>query len=97
GHVTGVQTCALPICIRPSPLAFPGHPTRGKGLPSRRSNSCTTIPFAHSYANWPTFLQGSCRGTCPAAISCRSRANRQCGLQPFRSEERRVGKECRFL
>src|SRR2546430_10713452 len=26
--VTGVQTCALPICVRPAPLVLLGHPQR---------------------------------------------------------------------
>src|SRR5690625_7159708 len=51
GHVTGVQTCALPIWPSRTPRATRGRPHRGRGAPAR--------------------------------------------LFVDRSEERRVGKECR--
>src|SRR5437870_9594521 len=57
GHVTGVQTCALPICA------------------SARSVTCTSRPAAAGVST-----TGAGAGT---------------GVVRVRSEERRVGKECR--
>src|SRR5690606_40095317 len=61
-HVTGVQTCALPISSRSSRPSRPATPT---GPPS--TCGCTSSTPAGSW--WPR--------------------------RPARSEERRVGKECR--
>src|SRR5437870_11227683 len=57
GHVTGVQTCALPILSTDSPGPTPGRPAYSGRNPTRRGDRAATA--------------GS------------------------RSEERRVGKECR--
>src|SRR5690625_7931522 len=63
GHVTGVQTCALPICRAPCPT--PSRRRRLSGRPHRRPADRLAPARAHP------------------------RTSRR------RSEERRVGKECR--
>src|SRR5689334_24305090 len=79
GTVTGVQTCALPICRR---AARPSA-----GTTHSRSARCLAHPGrAHAPAtggHGPG--RGGARGAGPAAG----------GPVPARSEERRVGKECR--
>src|SRR5690348_18511653 len=67
GRVTGVQTCALPICYK--------SPTASEGREARDSDPISTKIAA---------------GRKPATLSASGGENR-CG----RSEERRVGKECR--
>src|SRR5437870_13250905 len=66
GHVTGVQTCALPICARAAPT------WRATPLPRTWCWLCSRIQLWESH-------------TGPARFWLTSR----------RSEERRVGKECR--
>src|SRR5207237_3524934 len=78
--VTGVQTCALPIC------------------PNHRISPCPPAPRL-------TFGPGSTRGlTCGASLRCLGGGRRKFLLDlarrdhlvdQARSEERRVGKECR--
>src|SRR5207253_8042051 len=92
GHVTGVQTCALPIwvhapCRRCSGRKFrwPSNPPRsaaGRSRPpcSRRSSECPQAVVAVPLAS-TSFLGEQL--FCAALYS--------------RSEERRVGKECRVL
>src|SRR5207253_8403169 len=81
GHVTGVQTCALPIWRTSSPVSTPSSPDSGSRLhpanssPDRRSGLTASSPTASgrirfSYQFFPARYGG-------------------------RSEERRVGKECR--
>src|SRR5690625_7421535 len=65
GHVTGVQTCALPIYIRNS---------SGRIFWAWRNKSCSTVAWCS--VSW--FIASA-----PASEP------------PLRSEERRVGKECR--
>src|SRR5690606_40137904 len=72
-HVTGVQTCALPICTSQSVTSsFMGCSLEHRSsMPSRcltLTNSCNRLQ--------------SRRFGCPSDVG--------------RSEERRVGKECRF-
>src|SRR5688572_31974403 len=75
--VTGVQTCALPIC---SPSK--GLPSMSRGKP--RIRACV-----------PGF--GSAHGVCERATSLGSwRSSFLSSIFAFgRSEERRIGKECR--
>src|SRR5689334_24991864 len=68
GTVTGVQTCALPICCAPYPLR------------STESRSTTRISLTCRHST-------AARG-CVAKLPTRA-------VPPSRSEERRVGKECR--
>src|SRR5439155_8893383 len=65
GHVTGVQTCALPI-------SFTGSSPKRSSRSSRRPSAC-----------WL------------AATRERRACATSSGKSPLRSEERRVGKECR--
>src|SRR5258708_10735144 len=69
--VTGVQTCALPICLRLA-LWLPGP-----GSPQR-------VPAKRSTGAWPRCVRGRCSRSAPGDQTARGR-----------SEERRVGKECR--
>src|SRR5690606_40839517 len=75
-HVTGVQTCALPIYCRVNP-----SPGRGADSPKHCSN-----------------------GTCDSNLPARFPPSQTCAARDLspsitdsstRSEERRVGKECR--
>src|SRR5207253_4850354 len=72
GHVTGVQTCALPISGTRSP-----SPARPRPAPAPRKDS--PAPPATASRSTPT----------PACDRARTSPDRG------RSEERRVGKECR--
>src|SRR5207253_10812746 len=72
GHVTGVQTCALPICSYRNP-----------GGPGGRSGGRAANPRLSLPTNRPDWGGGG------------HRKNRQREEGPIRSEERRVGKECR--
>src|SRR2546430_9362328 len=74
--VTGVQTCALPICFTK------------RRIPS----SC---PYMKGAAGIRSFFRHLCMTSCFAHHSKPARG-RWCGRTPAkRSEERRVGKECR--
>src|SRR5690606_39563254 len=70
-HVTGVQTCALPI-YNPPELIF---------IELKGYNSGATIPLGDQ--NTKSSLKWFFRRTLPF------------GIKQYRSEERRVGKECR--
>src|SRR5690606_41070654 len=82
-HVTGVQTCALPISAtpsRPSPPARAGTPAPGRASAttccrSRRRPDCSRRPPSLPPPNIPSPAGGGGPG--------------------WRSEERRVGKEGR--
>src|SRR5205085_8467556 len=90
--VTGVQTCALPICC--CRLSSPYHPEPSaesrwrSAFPGRRAamrthrlvRQCEQSPVLNPAERYSL----SC---CPSSPSCR--------LKHLRSEERRVGKECR--
>src|SRR5439155_10901012 len=84
GHVTGVQTCALPIClwVQTSARAFGMPATRYGASPKFGGSANNHASAGHHPA---AELSDS------AAVSLRFviAANRA------RSEERRVGKECR--
>src|SRR5690606_40612155 len=78
-HVTGVQTCALPIYI----YAALFHITL---LPAVYINLKVLIPYFANTERWARYFAL----LLPLVILC-SWLNHQF----FRSEERRVGKECR--
>src|SRR5207249_8991718 len=79
-NVTGVQTCALPICARPlRRLGSAGDPRRRPGV----SPGLRRAPVAD--------LRGAAR---QAPRPDPGPSGRLRGLLPQRSEERRVGKEC---
>src|SRR3712207_8682515 len=73
--VTGVQTCALPICHFVAPRAFIWYPSRLFRQSQRNCPKSLGIPEPKSYE--------------------RLSAARRCSISVLRSEERRVGKECR--
>src|SRR5439155_9595569 len=84
GHVTGVQTCALPISGR-----------LGRGLQGRataRLSSRGGLQARQFGAALP-------QQVCGFVVLCFSRRRNWAALveilAPYRSEERRVGKECR--
>src|SRR5687768_17973991 len=82
--VTGVQTCALPI--------WPGSPPRADRLPSRRRTTAPSSPPAERPA------RRSRRPADPPRSDSRRTATTPVQTRrarPPRSEERRVGKECR--
>src|SRR5690606_40570015 len=81
-HVTGVQTCALPICLRPT---LPANGPRG-----RRSSSSTRKGSFGSNAN--SRASGS---NCSAGRQRFVAESPSAGSCCRRSEERRVGKEGR--
>src|SRR5207253_5520106 len=82
GHVTGVQTCALPICSSSSPERRAslrrGGATSGPGRTSRRWQG-----RERSHLAWARASSRGARSTGSAAAV-------------GRSEERRVGKEGRW-
>src|SRR5439155_18017760 len=83
GHVTGVQTCALPICcdipVRPAFAAL----SRGRTDRSVRTHPPARSGGATVASVW--LLRFSPSATKPEAFTSSTK----------RSEERRVGKECR--
>src|SRR5437660_9721609 len=87
GHVTGVQTCALPI----------SNPTRRAGsgsIPCRDSAVCTAARSPCAVAAVPLHRASSSTNCAPARLRCPACiAPHRTGR--VRSEERRVGKECR--
>src|SRR5256885_12659644 len=74
--VTGVQTCALPICAV----------SRKAARWTSSANSTSSARSDPSSASRSAMAAGSCTASRRASIS---------GLSSRRSEERRVGKECR--
>src|SRR5206468_9559994 len=84
--VTGVQTCALPIYGRgPGPCGAARHREPGASRPDRSCLRCrtSTTPHAHRENRWVLLSQ----------LTWLISWFRQ--ISPARSEERRVGKECR--
>src|SRR5690606_40024850 len=83
-HVTGVQTCALPI-------SFAGQSTGG--LPHDRQQKKGR---RSDYGSFQGDRKSRCFPVCPASRACPWRScPSRCCLRACRSEERRVGKECR--
>src|SRR5690606_39894167 len=85
-HVTGVQTCALPI-LKGKPIAVGGGGKRG-------------VVSAASYEARKFGVKSAMAGTlaaklCPDLTFVRPRFDRYTEISKKRSEERRVGKECR--
>src|SRR5207244_6902439 len=79
--VTGVQTCALPICVRRAPWT----------AIAERAAAHEPVPFRQV-----AFLRGVTRGMAIVAMSCDDHVAPALDriLRVRRSEERRVGKEC---
>src|SRR3712207_8830210 len=77
--VTGVQTCALPI-------------SKGEAFKNRVSFKREE---ARSFFEPKVFDRRFFGGRAPSAIGVRGLAPLLASLAPSRSEERRVGKECR--
>src|SRR5207248_4872644 len=71
--VTGVQTCALPICV----VARARRGSGGRGLPAEK----------------PIPPVGLCHQVPDALVPLHQQFATEC--EKLRSEERRVGKECR--
>src|SRR5687767_15684456 len=83
--VTGVQTCALPI-LRPrraSGRARTDGPHHGRASPVRRARWPAAVPAREHHGEHRRARRPS------------PRASRGSVLRAARSEERRVGKECR--
>src|SRR5439155_4031067 len=77
GHVTGVQTCALPISLR-----------RARAPEAYRDKLPAPAPFARPVPR--------SYGSPPAAFGTHAkRPQRTATVSSPRSEERRVGKECK--
>src|SRR5207253_4854717 len=89
GHVTGVQTCALPISL-----------TRGRTLSAASTTDRTALDgslagMAHEIERPPTDARLSL--TKDGAIeSSAAHDGLSINIPASRSEERRVGKECRL-
>src|SRR5437660_2796627 len=86
GHVTGVQTCALPICM---PGACGGSTSRGaaRALSSPRAGGGDEGRSARPGEGWFCFVLKEFKDPQPDRFSLRS--------DHCRSEEGRVGKEGR--
>src|SRR5690606_39387764 len=85
-HVTGVQTCALPIWGLHE--LHPATAAAGTTDPGQGSCCCSSFPldFVQRYADRPR------RTVTAFAVLCRIRSRLPVGMG--RSEERRVGKAC---
>src|SRR5206468_6121935 len=86
--VTGVQTCALPICAYPNRRPRPARSPRRLHL-YVESRFESRSPAAAPRHPATYFRNGETR-----AVS--HPATRACHAHGIRSEERRVGKECRI-
>src|SRR5207245_5465813 len=90
--VTGVQTCALPICQQPHQHGGQAH---GQALPAAAGPRCTL----HGHCTTPRDVVRrtwwDCRTLTPA-VKGRGSAKKN-KKKACRSEERRVGKEMRSL
>src|SRR5437764_10936722 len=76
--VTGVQTCALPICL----VSHPELTLRPDAA----------LPLVFNGFDYPLFFA---HGSFPTARTPLARGQLRLPLEAQRSEERRVGKECR--
>src|SRR5438067_6393375 len=85
-NVTGVQTCALPICGRKSMSPSP----------SRRSAPIASRMVRESVreVTWKEMRAGKLALMRPVMTSTEGRWVARIRWMPARSEERRVGKEC---
>src|SRR5207253_7636509 len=91
GHVTGVQTCALPISASSrSALARLRNQRYVPSTPRRRASESTSLAEAESYILTDVeFLTDARSSGWYASIKPQPRA-----CSKVRSEERRVGNEC---
>src|SRR5437870_10837901 len=85
GHVNGVQTCALPISPR-------DHRAR---LCRRRSVNRFGWAHVRAHERWKAVVLGKKRRGATRQWYEHRRVRSRPGARPWRSEERRVGKECR--
>src|SRR5207253_7566283 len=85
GHVTGVQTCALPISKTDPPSPQELQPVLDKALAFLKSHQEPSGAFSPKRAG---------PGITALVAAGLLRAGRSPN-EPVRSEERRVGKECR--
>src|SRR3546814_13509592 len=93
--VTGVQTCALPICTRQSGGAAPfGFAYSGGGCPACHSSSRRCRTADESARGQRSFNNAGRSGPTGAALGNAHRPPPQRANHRPRSEERRVGKEC---
>src|SRR5207249_9174575 len=86
-NVTGVQTCALPICGTRRRRIYRAAHLQREGRTQRFAFRPVVQPCALRAASVALDSDGSGRG-CPVSQFGSARTR-------FRSEERRVGKECR--
>src|SRR5690606_40208041 len=94
-HVTGVQTCALPICLALTPIALAegqivARRLFGKQTPGELNyDLVATAVFSQPPISTVGMDEETARKTLGDVDVYRSR------FTPLRSEERRVGKDCR--
>src|SRR5690606_39814122 len=88
-HVTGVQTCALPISSRKSRLASAADNWKGGGDSPRSSRTICRASREHIPVDGPAPIK------LPGSAINTPSWNNFPQAKAARSEERRVGKECR--
>src|SRR5256885_6906725 len=93
--VTGVQTCALPICL---PAAC-SSATRAADQGCQRSPAADAVPVPSAWAGVVirgAVVASSAPASTTASVASTARVRPlSVSVQTRRSEERRVGKECR--
>src|SRR5207302_3912420 len=91
-HVTGVQTCALPIYAR---AGRPRARTGREGGWNRKLGTAGHLIAARlrAHLNLPVKVTGALLGIDATTVS--HATSRTASILAGRSEERRVGKECR--
>src|SRR5690606_40999600 len=88
-HVTGVQTCALPIL-----LGYPGRTFRHRPYQYLEYQQHFLLPYtAGLYAYQNQVMEEAGKEDKATEIQLATRIKRNANV--MRSEERRVGKECR--
>src|SRR5205085_5877493 len=93
--VTGVQTCALPICVVPADA-------EGGGEPRRRGHVDVPRPRVQGpdvrtgHGPGRVYVRQRARSVEVLLVPVRGRQARRQATAQARSEERRVGKECRY-
>src|SRR5690606_40173029 len=91
-HVTGVQTCALPISRRPFQILRGVIHTKAGEHQQPRTNSSFHLAFHFDRSRG--YPLNHCFHFSDKAISATATSNRPAPKRRRRSEERRVGKEC---
>src|SRR5437870_13902095 len=101
GHVTGVQTCALPISSqRAATCSWVVPCTRWLATPHTQARNCA-LKSSRPLGSRPCSPQRKFRRTyftpdSTLPLVCARYGRHSRGVKPqYRSEERRVGKECR--